>query len=166
MDRKGHWLDRAAGGLRGLETVVLGILVVAMVGLAALQIILRNFFQTGFLWADPLLGMGLLWLTMLGALAATGARRHIAIDLIGHFAPPSWRKIIVRFTSLCAAVVCGVLAVAAWWYCQFQKDMDEPPLLHAPPWTYYLVMPVAFALMALRFLAQTLRPAGEEREAP
>ncbi|MBU1693255.1 MAG: TRAP transporter small permease subunit, partial [Verrucomicrobia bacterium] len=74
-----------------VETAGLALLVSGMVLLAAAQILLRNFFQTGFLWAEPLLGMGLLWLTMLGALAATGARRHIVIDLVGHFCPPRLR---------------------------------------------------------------------------
>ena len=55
--------------------------------------------------------MGLLWLTMLGALAATGDRRHIVIDLVGHFCPPRFRAAAARVTALFAAVVCGLLTL-------------------------------------------------------
>ena len=148
-----------------VETAVLALLVSGMVLLAAAQILLRNFFQTGFLWAEPLLGMGLLWLTMLGALAATGARRHIVIDLVGHFCPPRLRAGIKRVTALFAALICGLLASAAVRFCLFQKEMETDRILRAPVWIYYLVIPVAFGLMALRFLFQAIGPsvAGKER---
>lgn len=156
------WARRLASGLAFLETAVLALLVTGLVLLAAAQILLRNLFHTGFLWADNLLGVGLLWLTMLGALAATGARRHIVIDLVGHFCPPPLRGVVARITALFAATICGVLAAAAVRFCQFQSEMETTRLLNAPLWVYYAIMPVAFALMTLRFLWQALGPGAAE----
>lgn len=153
-------LERVGAAATAAETVILALLVSGMVLLSAAQILLRNFFQTGFLWADPLLGMGLLWLTMLGALAATGARRHIVIDLVGHFCPPRLRSALGRITALFAAVICGLLASAAARFCLFQKEMETDRILNLPVWGYYLIIPVAFGLMTLRFLFQAFGPAA------
>jgi TRAP-type C4-dicarboxylate transport system permease small subunit len=106
---------RIRDGADRLERAILTLLVTAMVMLAALQILLRNLWQTGFPWAEPLLGMGLLWLTMLGALAAAGRGKHIAIDLAAALLPSGWSGWIRRVTSLFAAVACGVLA---WTLCR------------------------------------------------
>lgn len=144
-------IDRAERGL-------LAVLIAAMVGLAALQILLRNLWQTGLNWAEPLLGMALLWMTMMGALAATGLGRHLAIDLAAALLPRRWSAGLARATSLFAAVVCGLLAWAAGRYVGFQREMDITMLLGAPVWKYFMVIPVVFWLMALRFMVRTVVP--------
>ena len=147
-----RWMDR-------LERGFLALFMSSMVVLAALQILLRNLWKTGFPWAEPLLGMGLLWLTMLGALAAAGLGRHLAIDLATALLPRKWSVWIGRATSLFAAVVCGVLAWAAGRYVGFQRDMGMGELLGWPVWNYYGIIPVACWLMSLRFALRALVPA-------
>lgn len=148
-----RWADR-------VERVVLAVLVTGMVGLAALQILLRNVWHTGLTWAEPLLGMALLWLTMLGALAAAGLGRHLSIDLAAALLPRRWSIGLARATSLFAAVVCGLLAWAAGRYVGFQREMDITMLLGAPIWKHYMVIPVVFWLMAFRFAVRSLIPAS------
>lgn len=147
----GRWIDR-------LERSVLAALVAGMVGLAALQILMRNVFQTGWSWAGDLLGMALLWLTMLGALAATGLGRHLSIDLAAALVPRRWAALLVRVTSMFAAVVCVLLAWAAGRYVGLQREMDITILLGAPVWKYYLVIPTAFWIMAFRFAVRAVVP--------
>lgn len=146
-----RWYDR-------LERVVILLLVTGIVFLSLAQILLRNFFRTGWPWAEPLLGVGLLWLTMLGALAATGQCRHITIDLASHLLPRRMRGGLRRLTTGFAMLLCGVLAWAAWRYLLFFREMDNPPILGQAAWKFYLVMPVCFALMAWRFMLQTFFP--------
>ena len=143
-----------------LERVILTLLVTAMVVLAAIQILLRNIFKTGFLWAEPLLGMGLLWLTMLGALAAAGRGRHLSIDLAEALLPHRAAAGLARIMALFAAVVCVLLAWAAGRYVGFQRELDPSRLLGWPVWKHQLIIPAAFWLMALRFAVRAAVPAA------
>ena len=147
-----------ARGVDRIERTALAVLVTGMVALATLQIILRNVWHTGLNWAEPLLGMALLWLTMLGALAAAGLGRHLSIDLAVALVPQRWSTWLTRATSLFAAVVCGLLAWAAGRYVGFQREMDMSMLLGLPVWKHYLVIPVVFWLMTLRFAARAILP--------
>ena len=148
-----RWADR-------IERAVLTVLVTGMVGLATLQILLRNVWHTGLNWAEPLLGMGLLWLTMLGALAAAGLGRHLSIDLAAALLPRRAAVWAGRVTSVFAAVVCGLLAWAAGRYLGFQREMDATVLLGWPIWKYYGIIPVVFWLMAVRFAVRAGVPAA------
>ena len=133
------------------ETTALGLLAGGIVVISALQIILRNFFGTGLRWAEPFLGMSLLWLTMLGALAATGLGKHITIDLVSHFIPGRAKRFIFAANNIFAAVACGFLAWASMRYVGFQKEMGSLGLLGIPAFKLYMIMPVAFSLMTFRF---------------
>ena len=148
-----RWVDR-------IERAVLTVLVTGMVGLATLQIMLRNVWHTGLNWAEPLLGMALLWLTMLGALAATGLGRHLSIDLAAALLPRRAAAWLARANSVFAAIVCGLLAWAAGRYVGFQREMDLAVVLGLPVWKHYLVMPVVFWIMALRFAVRAGIPAA------
>jgi len=139
-----------------LEQVLLGLLVGGMVVLSALQIVLRNFFQTGIAWVEPLLGSSVLWITMLGALAATGVRKHIKIDIASAVLPLRPREALLAITHLFAAAVCGLLSFASTRFVIIQREMGGNVLLNVPAWTVYSVMPVVFALIAFRFVLQAV----------
>ena len=66
-----NWLARLNSKLEKLEDFLLPALFILTLFLAVLQIIMRNMFSSGIVWADPLLKIMVLWLGMLGALYAT-----------------------------------------------------------------------------------------------
>ena len=67
---------------------------------------------------------------------------------------------MARATSWFAAIVCVLLAWAAGRYVGFQREMDITLLLGAPVWKYYMVIPVVFWLMAIRFAVRVLAPSS------
>ncbi|MBN1676398.1 MAG: TRAP transporter small permease [Kiritimatiellae bacterium] len=148
-------LKKAAAAWDACEQVLLGCLVVGMVALSATQIVLRNVFKSGITWAEPVLGASLLWITMLGALAATGARKHINIDIASRIFRGRMRALVVTVTNLFAAAVSGLLAWAALHYVLAQKEAAGVLFLGVPAWSAYTIMPLCFGVMAIRFLIQT-----------
>lgn len=151
------FLDKLLLVLHRLEDMVLVVLLLAMIVLAFTQIVLRNGFDGGFLWADALLRVLVLWIALLGAMVASREQRHISIDLIGRFLPPTGKRLAAVIAAAFTAVICAVLA----WYCldfvRMEYESPSPAFANVPTWLCESIMPVAFALIALRYLAHSLR---------
>lgn len=144
--------------LYAAEDALLGSLLVALLVLAVTQIGLRVFADTGFVWAEPVSRLMVMWLALLGALAATRERRHIAIDALPRLLPPRGRRAAWALSQVAAAVACALLA---WLSTDLLLlEWEAPGQLPGgiPGWAGMLVMPPAFALMALRFLLSALQP--------
>jgi len=58
-----------------------------MILIAFLQIVLRNFFNTGLSGGDPLLRNLVLWIGFIGATLATREGKHINIDVVSRWLP-------------------------------------------------------------------------------
>ena len=73
--RRHPWLDQAERVGRWVEDVLIFVLLSALILLASTQIVLRNVFSLGYPWVDGLIRLLVLWLALLGAIAASRARR-------------------------------------------------------------------------------------------
>ena len=71
-----------------VEDLIIALLLTATMGLALYQIVLRNIIGTGIVWGDILIRLMVLWLGMVGAMAATRQRKHISVDLVTRFLSP------------------------------------------------------------------------------
>lgn len=146
-------LKQAARLLERLEEAVLLLLTAAMILLACSQIVLRDVWGGGLSWADPLLRVMVLWAGLLGGAMATRMDKHISIDLASHLLPRgiSSRLRVVR--HLFAALVCGALAwVAADFVFQEAAYGGGQEMAGLASWQLNLIFPIAFAVIALRFL--------------
>ncbi|MEP7042289.1 MAG: TRAP transporter small permease [Dokdonella sp.] len=144
------WLDRFENGL-------IAVLVLAMVLLAGAQIVLRNFFETGLSWADPLLRAMVLWTAMLGALAAARDDKHIGLDVLAHFVHGGARRALRIVTLLFAAAVSATMA----WYGYGLVELDfggNNTIAGIPSWLIEAIIPVGFALLAIRFALRAFLP--------
>jgi TRAP-type C4-dicarboxylate transport system permease small subunit len=149
-----------------LEDWILMLLLTAMILLACSQILLRNLFETGISWADPTLRLLVLWLSLLGAMAATRDDNHISIDLLTRFLSDKLKGICRRITDLFAGIVCGLLAWHAGRFVLFEWEDGSLLFASLPAWAGELILPLGFGVMALRFLLAALlgRPdTGEQR---
>lgn len=154
---------RLQQGLKIAETLLLAILLLVMIGVAVAQIVARNAFGTGFVWGEDLVQVAVLWITMLGATAAAGTDSHIRIDLVSRFADSRFRAVAGRITAMFTAVLCAALG---WYSIEFIRwdFIDGTPGFGAvPAWVCETIIPVAAAVMAIRYLGHAIWPNRDDQ---
>ena len=153
-------MNEPAGGrlLRTLRVVhrvedgLIALLLGAMVMLAGGQILLRNVLTGGAGWIDPLLRVMVLWVGLLGAVAASRSDKHIAIDAAVRALPARPRCMARAFTCGFTAGVAGLIAVHSARFVAMDYAAQAVAFAGVPAWVLQLILPVAFALIALRYL--------------
>ncbi len=138
--------------LHRLEDTVLISALASMLILAIIQIVLRNFFDSGFLWAESSLRILVLWVAILGAMVATRENNHINIDTLSRYVPENWQPAIRLLTSLFAAAICGTVAWHAFVFVQFEYEDQTIAFASVPTWACQSILPFGFAVMAFRFI--------------
>lgn len=147
-------------GLLYAERTLVVMLLGVMVLLAFLQVILRNYFSTGILWADPFLRHMVLWIGFLGASLASQQEKHINIDIVTRFVSAKTTNAVRIITNLFAAIVCFALANAGFTF--LKSELTTRGALFRigetdfPMWWFQVIIPVGFALMMFRFFLRTL----------
>jgi TRAP-type C4-dicarboxylate transport system permease small subunit len=155
-------LDRLG---RRVEDVLLAALLSMMILLAGWQIVQRNFVGGGLIWTDELLRLLVLWLGLLGAMAASRDDRHVAIDLLLRFLPKKLKPQVQIVLHLFTATVCGLLAFYSFKFVQMEHEYQTEVLTGLPAWWFELILPLGFGMMCLRYfghLRRTAYPLPEE----
>jgi C4-dicarboxylate transporter, DctQ subunit len=133
---------------RSIIVIFLGIMVV----LAFTQVILRNAFSFGFLWADPLLRYLVMWVGFLGAVIATKENKHFGVDFLNRYLSPRVLLVVKTIVDLIASIVAILLMRAAFQFLFEAIDADEKDLFELPKRIYFAIIPLGFGLIALQFV--------------
>ena len=150
-------LNRIDDALARFEGWVLVLLVISMTGFSFLQVILRNFLQTGLFWADPLNRHLVLWVGFLGASLATKRGKHITIDVLSRVIPASLKPFVDLIINIFGTIISAILADAAFEYIGMEKEMRTTLFLNIPTWVVLGIVPAGFVLIAARFLLHSVR---------
>jgi len=138
---------------RHVENTALVVLLGTMIGVSVLQIVNRQLLDgsLNISWADELIKIIVLWLAMVGSVAACRDNKHIRIDLISHFLQGpfvTWSRVVV---DVFTAVVCAFIAWQAWRLLRLEMEWGDTVLIDVPVWTVHAIVPTAFALLSYRF---------------
>ena len=144
-------MSRLIKKLHRLEDSLLALLLFVLVVLACLQIFLRNFADTGLSWADPTLRVLVLWVGLLGALAASRSNNHIAIDVVSRFLQGRPLLISHSITSLFTALVCALVAYHALRFVWVEFQEQTIAYAGIPAWIPESIIPIVFSLISLRY---------------
>lgn len=130
-----------------------------MIGLSVFQIINRQLLDGSFRlsWADDLVKIIVLWLAMVGSIAACRDNKHIRIDLITHvLSGPivAWARVIV---DLFAAVVCATIGWHAYRLIREEMSWGDTIFTDVPLWLMHAIVPLAFVLISYQFLVRVAR---------
>ena len=129
--------------LTGLLATFLG----AMLVLAAAQILWRNVFRMSIPHSEELLEWLVLWIALLGAMAASVGSRHITIDALSQVLSESarrWTGVTAQFFAL---LVCVALFLICGSYWLDTMKYGETTLGELPRWAFEAILPAAFAVM-------------------
>jgi TRAP-type C4-dicarboxylate transport system permease small subunit len=132
-----------------IENGLLISLLALMVSLAATQILLRNLFDMSILDVDQFLRLLVLWVALLGAVAASREGKHIRVDVLTRMLPARVRAGVQALTDLFTISVCVLLAWQAVRFIRTETGIKAFGAL--PGWAAELILPTAFALIALRY---------------
>jgi TRAP-type C4-dicarboxylate transport system permease small subunit len=100
--------------------------------------------------------MAVLWLAMIGGMAASREGRHIAIGIVPRYFPAVWHTPAAALAMTFASLVTAALA---WHSLRFVLDsyrFGDTALGDLPAWMFQVVMPVGFAVMSFRFAASAV----------
>jgi TRAP-type C4-dicarboxylate transport system permease small subunit len=140
-----------------IENGSLVVLLAAMMLLAVSQIALRIFFSSGFVWAEELMKLMVLWIALIASIAASRNDRHLRIDLLSHYVSARYTRFPRMVVDLFAAGMCGFLAWQSWRYVQLSIEFEETVLVDIPAAIVHGIAPVAFGLMCYRFFLLAMR---------
>ncbi len=142
--------------LHRFEDGLLVLLLGSMIALASTQIALRNLFDYGLVWVDPLLRVMVLWLGLIGASVATRENRHIQIDLLTRFLTEKSLLLSNIIINQFSAWVCLIIAWYGAAWIQFDFVDQIPSFIGIPAWMLEIVIPIAFTIIGIRYLAQSI----------
>ncbi|HET6604197.1 MAG TPA: TRAP transporter small permease subunit [Xanthomonadaceae bacterium] len=155
-------------GLHAAEDALLSVLLLGLLTLAVVQIVMRVGFDSGLVWAEPASRLLVMWLALLGALAATREGRHIAIDALPRALGARARRVCWILAQLAAAGAAGTLCWLSVSLIMLELEFPSRLFGVLPSWTGMLVLPLGFGLMTLRFLVACFAqpPYGRRPEGP
>ena len=161
-------LDRV---LTKVVTWLLMFFFVMMLGIAALQVLLRLFFHTGIIWGDIAARHMVLWVGFFGAYMATREDKHFHIDVLTRFLHPKLKAWFGAFSDLFAIVICYFMLQASLTFVEVGMDADSMLFLQVPQRAAAIIVPLGFGLILIQFLLRMIENIvrgvrGHEAEEP
>ena len=151
MSQSENFFSRLDKAGRMGEDAVLVIILTALILLAASQIVMRNFFNFGFIWADEMLRMLVLWIAVAGAVAASRTDKHINIAILDRFLPEKIKLAVKIVIHIFTAGVCGVVTWYSVQFVQMSHEFGDVLMGSVPAWLPQLILPVGFGLICYRY---------------
>ena len=135
-------------GEDSLVTIALGALAI----LPLLEIVLRRLFHSGISGATAIQQHLTLVISLLGGMLAARDRRLLSLSTLSQFLKGRWQIFARVYSSAVAAAISVFLCVAAAQLAASEREGGNMMAYQIPIWTVQLIMPIGFAVIALRLL--------------
>jgi TRAP-type C4-dicarboxylate transport system permease small subunit len=149
-------IRRIDTSLGNISAALLVTLLGVMLFMGFTQVVLRNLFSTSILWGDVFLRHTVLWVAFLGAVVATGERRHITIDALTKVLPDKGKKIAGIITGIASVVVCYFLTDASYRFLLDEMEFGGTLMFDIPRWVFQSIIPAGFGVMMVRFFIRVI----------
>ena len=138
----------------GLEDALSAAALLAMAILPVVELLSRAIFNTGIPGSFGYVQHLTLWVAFLGAMVASREQKHIVLSAGLGSLPPKTKALTDTLVTMIAAAVAAGLAWASFEYVRFETESPERIGGWLPVWAAEVILPVAFAAIALRFIEQ------------
>jgi TRAP-type C4-dicarboxylate transport system permease small subunit len=131
-----------------------------LVALSFIQVLLRQIFGGGLLWADTLNRHLVLWVGFLGAAAASAHEKQFAFEAITERLPRSWHAAAAGVARGACVVVALLLARFSWLFMLDERQaghaLFSTDSLAVPAWPFAAILPLGFTLVAVHTALRAL----------
>lgn len=137
-----------------IEGYVLVVVLLVALFFSFLQVILRNFFDSGVPWGDVFARHLVLWIAFFGATISTLEDKHIKIDALLKILPKKAVPVIEILVTLFCIVVSYLLFQSALHFVVDEKGSGSTLFEGIPTWYFIVIMPIGFGLITFRFFVR------------
>ena len=137
---------------------LLALVLLLLVAIPLTEAALRATVHSGIPGSQALVPHLTLVATMLGAALAAGEGKLLRLFELAALAPPRARALCRAVSAVGAALVSLVLAFAAWQLVQSERGAGGALALGIPLWVVQCVMPIGFAVIAVRLVTRAEIP--------
>ena len=145
-------IRRLSGALARIERIAAATALLLAVLLPVVELALRGLFDSGIPGSTGYVQNLALWIAFLGAMAASRDGAHLALAS-GEMLSPAWRRRCAGLSRVGSPpAVAGALA---WASLEFVRaELESPGRIGGwlPQWAVEAILPLAFAVIACRFL--------------
>jgi C4-dicarboxylate transporter DctQ subunit len=155
------WLRPIERWIVRIEDVFGAAAIAVLAGCGALiciDVALRYVLNRPIVGGIEIIEYALVYITFLGASWAVPRGAHIDIDVVVQSMPKSWQRICAFVSNLISfgvAVVLTVFGASVTWT-SLVRGAFKPTVLQIPTWVVLVIIPIGSALLAARFLRETL----------
>lgn len=152
-----RFLAKLNDGFARVEGFLLVVFLMTMLGLAFLQVVMRNFFNSGIPWADSVVRVMVLWVGFLGAVLATRLDQLLTVEVLTKYMPGKGRHMMSVVVKLFAIVVCYFLLQASLRFLASEQTTGEEFVHLFPAWWTLTIIPVTMILIPFHLLFNIAR---------
>lgn len=141
-------------------------LVLGAMGLVLVEVASRYIAGRSESWSEELVRFAIVWSVLIAGGGTLVRGGHIGMDMLVRRLPRKLGLWISRAVNLAGVIVFAILTVVTGQWIQQTKAMSvrSSSTLELPMFLVYIPVAVGFAIMALAFATQALRPAGQSEE--
>jgi tripartite ATP-independent transporter DctM subunit len=142
----------AAGFWTRFENALIIVALAVMVVLPMTEIVLRAGWNSGLPGSSLVVQHLTLIVGMLGGALAARDGRLLALSNVSTLLPPWWKRRSLWFSQAFSAAVAALLCLASIRFVLAEREGGDGTLLGLPLWVVQAILPVGFAVIALRLV--------------
>jgi tripartite ATP-independent transporter DctM subunit len=132
------------------ENLLTSLALAAMMLLPVAEIFLRKFFQTGISGVTVIVQHLVLLVGMIGGILAARDQRLLSLSTLSSFLNKRWTGYAKIGANSFATAITVFLCVGSFQFAQSSHRFGKVLIFDIPTWTVQAILPVAFAIIALR----------------